>query len=68
MPSYKKMKINRYAHDVEIILLLKKKGIKIKELPVKWKHRSNSKLSLIKDSLKMLLDLLILRLRISSNN
>ena len=62
---FKKMKITRYAHDVEIILILKNIGIKVKELPVKWKHHSGSKINLIIDSLKMFLDLFILRLRLS---
>ena len=61
----KRIKIKRYAHDVEIILILKNIGIKVKELPVKWKHRSSSKINIITDSLKMLLDLFILRLRLS---
>ena len=62
---FKKMKIKRYAHDVEIILILKNIGITVKELPVKWKHHSGSKINIIIDSLKMLLDLFILRLRLS---
>ena len=62
---FKKMKITRYAHDVEIILILKNIGIKVKELPVKWKHRSDSKINIITDSLKMLLDLFTLRLKLS---
>ena len=62
---FKKMKITRYAHDVEIILILKNIGIIVKELPVKWKHRSGSKINIITDSLKMFLDLFILRLLIS---
>jgi dolichyl-phosphate beta-glucosyltransferase len=62
---FKKIKITRYAHDVEIILILKNIGIIVKELPVKWKHHSGSKINIIIDSLKMLLDLFILRLRLS---
>ena len=62
---FKKMKIKRYAHDVEIILILKNIGIIVKELPVKWKHHSDSKINIITDSIKMLLDLFILRLRLS---
>ena len=61
---YKRMKIARYAHDVEVILILQSKGIKIKELPVKWKHQSGSKINIITDSFKMFLDLFILRLRL----
>ena len=66
--AFRKMKIMRYAHDVEIILILKNIGIKVKELPVKWTHRSGSKLNMISDSLKMFLDLLILRMRLNLDN
>ena len=65
---FKKMKITRYAHDVEIILILKNIGIKVKELPVKWKHRSDSKINIITDSYNMFLDLFKLRLRFSFND
>ena len=61
---FKKIKIKRYAHDVEVIIILKKIGIKIIELPVRWNHRSNSKINIISDSFKMFLDLMILRLRL----
>ena len=59
------MKIARYAHDVEAMLILQSKGIKIKELPGKWKHQPGSKINIITDSFKMLLDLFILRLKLS---
>ena len=62
---FKNMKIKRYVHDVEIILVLKKIGIKIVELPVEWKHRPGSKINLIVDSFKMLFDLFILKFRLS---
>ena len=34
-----------FAHDMELIFLLKKQRIKIKELPVSWKHIDGSKLN-----------------------
>ena len=65
---FKRMKIEKYAHDIEVILILNSIGIKIKELPVKWKHRSDSKINIITDSYNMLLDLFKLRLRFSFND
>ena len=55
------MRCYDYAFDVETILMLNKKNIKITELPVSWEHRSGSKVSLIKDSIKFFLDLIILK-------
>ena len=52
----------------EIMLILKKIEIKVKELPVKWKHRSDSKINIITDSCNIFLDLFKLRLRFSFND
>ncbi|MDC0472832.1 glycosyltransferase [Pelagibacteraceae bacterium] len=52
-----------YIHDVEICILLKKKNIRIKELPIKWKHVNNSKLNIFIDGSKMMFQLLLLKFR-----
>ena len=59
---FRELKCDGYAYDVEITLLLKKRKIKIKELPLKWEHKSGSKVSLIKDSIKIFYDLIILKI------
>ena len=60
---FRKLKCNGYAYDVEIALLLNKHHIKIIELPLKWKHQKGSKVNLIKDSIKIFFDLIILKVR-----
>jgi dolichyl-phosphate beta-glucosyltransferase len=60
---FKKLKCFGYAYDIEITLLLKKNKIQVVELPLKWEHRSGSKVNLLKDSIKIFYDLLILKLR-----
>ena len=60
---FRKLKCNGYAYDVETVLLLKKHHIKIIELPLKWKHKDGSKVNLIKDSIKIFFDLIILKVR-----
>ena len=62
------MKTERYAYDVELMLILKSIGIKIKEMPVNWTHHSGSKINIIIDSLIMILDLFRIRLRIDLND
>jgi len=47
---FKKLTEKKFAHDIEIVLLADQKKIKITELPVKWIHKSGSKIHLIKDS------------------
>ena len=55
-----------YAHDFELIYLLKLKNIVIKELPVKWEHRDKSKINLLIDPIKMIFDIFLIRLRYRS--
>ena len=60
---FRKLKSYRFAFDVEIILILQKNNIHINELPLKWIHKKDSKLNLIKDIPIMLYDLLKIKLR-----
>jgi dolichyl-phosphate beta-glucosyltransferase len=50
-----------WIFDVELLLLAKTLGITVAEVPVTWHEVSGSKLSVVRDSLRMLRDLLILR-------
>lgn len=50
------------AFDVELLYLAKKYGYSIKELPVVWKHASSDRVSPIKDSLRMLRDIFLIRM------
>tara|TARA_Y100000590_G_scaffold428035_1_gene538927 strand:+ start:456 stop:1184 length:729 start_codon:yes stop_codon:yes gene_type:complete len=61
--AFSRLKNYGWDHDIEIILLLKLKNIEIKELPVKWTHKNNSKVNVFLDPIKMLLGILIMRFR-----
>ncbi len=50
------------AFDVELLFLAKKHGYKIKEVPIIWHHVATSRVSPIKDSLRMLRDVIKIRL------
>jgi glycosyltransferase involved in cell wall biosynthesis len=63
---FPKCKINRFAFDPEILLVGKKLGYKIKEVPVYWKNDPDSKVRL-KSMVKMLLDLLKIRWNLIKN-
>ena len=52
-----------FAHDIELIFLLKRKGIKIKELPVTWKHVGNSKLNPFFESIRFFIRFIIIFLK-----
>lgn len=49
------------AFDVELLFLAKKKGYKIKEVPIVWHHVSTSRVNPIKDSLRMFRDVVKVR-------
>ena len=50
------------AFDVELLFLAKKLGYKIKEVPIKWKHNESDRVSPVKDSLRMLRDIITIRI------
>lgn len=49
------------AFDVEALFLARKKGLKIKEVPITWHHNETDRVSPIKDSLRMLRDIIKVR-------
>ena len=57
---FPKLKIERFAFDVEILLLARMYGFKIKEIPVYWRNDPESKVKL-KSAIKMGLDLFKIR-------
>lgn len=57
---FPKLRIERFAFDVEILLLAKMHGFKIKEIPVLWRNDPESKVKL-KSAIKMGLDLFKIR-------
>ena len=60
---FREIRSYRFSFDVELVLLLKKKNIKIRELPVNWVHKSGSKLNIFYDMPLMLYDLLKIKFR-----
>ena len=60
---FSKLKNCGFEHDVELVLLLKSKQIKIRELPVKWVHKSSSSLNILWDPVKMLVGIFLLKFR-----
>lgn len=54
--------IERFAFDVELLYIAEKMGAEVKELPVIWRSKGESKVRLLRDSGRMFLDLLKIRL------
>ena len=47
--------------DVEVLLIAKALEIKVSEIPVQWEEVVGSKLRVMRDSIGMLIDLLVMR-------
>jgi glycosyltransferase involved in cell wall biosynthesis len=58
--------IDGFAFDVEVILLAQALGYRIAELPVRWLNSPESKVHILGDSSRMLLDALTIRTRVQS--
>jgi len=63
---FPKCKIDRFAFDPEILVLCKRAGYKIKEMPIYWKNDLESKVK-FKSMVKMGLDLLKIRWNLITN-
>ena len=60
---FRSLKVNGFAHDIELVLLLKKEGIEIKELPIKWKHVDNSQMNPFLESISFFFQFCILLIK-----
>jgi glycosyltransferase involved in cell wall biosynthesis len=53
--------IQRWGFDPEILFIALKRGYRIKEIPVSWAHDERSRMSYLKDGMKMLQEIAIVR-------
>ena len=58
---FSKIKTKGYMHDLEICIISKKMKLTINELPVIWKHKTQGKISFFKDSIKIILSLMMIK-------
>jgi dolichyl-phosphate beta-glucosyltransferase len=54
-----------WAFDVEILTIARRHGYQIREIPISWYYKGASKVSILRDSWRMLLDLLTIRHNLS---
>jgi len=57
-PLFRAARVERFAYDVEILVLARKAGLGVREVPVLWRDAPGSKVHAFKDSLLMLRDVL----------
>jgi dolichyl-phosphate beta-glucosyltransferase len=61
---FESLKTERFAFDVEALLRAKKIGYRIKEVPVRWVNSPQSRVRVLRDSVRMFLDLVCIRLSV----
>lgn len=58
---FRRARIDRFAFDVEVLLLARALGYRVAEVPVSWTHKAGSRINLVMDSWRMLIDLVRIR-------
>jgi dolichyl-phosphate beta-glucosyltransferase len=61
---FENLKTEGFAFDVEALLRAKKTGYRVKEVPVRWINSPQSKVRVLRDSARMFLDLVRIRLSV----
>ena len=56
VPIFEKMTVDRFCFDVEFLFIARKRGLKIRELPVEWHDVLYSRVQMVRDSSRMLID------------
>ena len=58
---FRRQRIERWGFDAEILFIAGKLGFAVAEVPVRWSHAEGTKVRMLRDSIRMLLDLLRIR-------
>jgi hypothetical protein len=58
---FRLQRIERWGFDPEILFIARKLGYDIREVPVTWGHDERSRMSYLKDGMKMLEEMAVIR-------
>jgi dolichyl-phosphate beta-glucosyltransferase len=58
---FEQQRIERFGFDPELLYLARHHGLRSVEIPVRWAHSPATKVSMLRDSLQMFLDIFIIR-------
>jgi len=61
VPVFEKQTISGFGFDAEVLFLSSRRGLKLREVPVRWSHSEGSKLNPIRDGIRMTADLVRIR-------
>ncbi|MFN2443623.1 MAG: dolichyl-phosphate beta-glucosyltransferase [Thermoanaerobaculia bacterium] len=63
-PVFAEATVDRFAYDVEAIIIASRLGFRVTEVPVRWNNDADSRVRILRDSFRMLFDILRIRLRV----
>jgi dolichyl-phosphate beta-glucosyltransferase len=58
---FSRMRMTGFSFDVELLMMAKRQGYRVAEVPVNWVHQPGSKVNLALDSMRMARDLFVIR-------
>ena len=58
---FQKQTTEGFGFDPEILFMAARRGLRIREVPVRWSHSEGSKVSFLRDGLRMFVDLMRIR-------
>lgn len=58
---FSRMRMSGYSFDVEVLLMATRAGYRVAEVPVNWTHQPGSKVNVVRDGVRMALDVLRIR-------
>ena len=58
---FSRMRMSGYSFDVEVLLMALRSGYRVDEVPVNWTHQPGSKVHVIRDGLRMAIDVMRIR-------
>ncbi len=59
---FPRQRLSRFSFDAEILFIAEKHGLKIAEIPTRWRNRQDSRVHLLRDPLRMFMDIFLIRL------
>src|SRR5712692_4682366 len=58
---FQQQRIERFGFDPELLYLARHHGLRAVEIPVRWAHSPDTKVSMLRDSIQMFLDIFLIR-------
>ena len=58
---FEQQRIEGFGFDPELLYLARHHGLRAIEIPVRWGHSPATKVSMLRDSLKMFVDIFVIR-------